>query len=184
MTSAACVTPGTAATARAAAGEMVKLCAVYEEVTVASAPAVCQDAATSPFDHRVAHHAGEGRHGEREDKGERGQRRGKGGGPGRPGEAEERGRARAARGGSQQSAQHQRVQPEHHDHRWDGHQYRRGAGVEVHARAGLHALVAEDDDARHRRGHQRRLHDQPGPGPLATGDGGRGGGADDAARPR
>ena len=49
MTSAACVTPGTAATARAAAGEMVKLCAVYEEVTVASAPAVCQDAATSPL---------------------------------------------------------------------------------------------------------------------------------------
>src|SRR6202020_3440522 len=49
MTSAACVTPGTAATARAAAGETVKLCAVYEEVTVASAPAVCQDAATSPL---------------------------------------------------------------------------------------------------------------------------------------
>ena len=49
MTSAACVTPGTAATNRAAAGEMVKLCAVYEEVTVASAPAVCQEAATSPL---------------------------------------------------------------------------------------------------------------------------------------
>ena len=49
MTSAACVTPGTSATARAAAGKMVKLCAVCEEVTVASAPAVCQDAATSPL---------------------------------------------------------------------------------------------------------------------------------------
>ena len=49
MTSAACVTPGTAAIARAAAGEMVKLLAAYEGVTVASAPAVCQDAATSPL---------------------------------------------------------------------------------------------------------------------------------------
>jgi uncharacterized membrane protein YbhN (UPF0104 family) len=46
MTSAACVTPGTAATNRAAAGEIVKLCAVYEEVTVAAAPVVGQEAAT------------------------------------------------------------------------------------------------------------------------------------------
>ena len=46
-TSAACVTPGTAATARAAAGEMAKFrLAADEEVTVASAPVACQDAAT------------------------------------------------------------------------------------------------------------------------------------------
>src|ERR1700722_17797581 len=49
MTSAARVTPGTAATARAAVGEIEKLCAVDEGVTVASAPVVCQDDATSPL---------------------------------------------------------------------------------------------------------------------------------------
>ena len=146
--------------ARAAVGAMVKFGA---GVTVASAPAVCQDAATSPLvtasrtmpakaatvSARTRANAGSAGVSAVRDARARPRNAG----------------ARLVRArGPQQSAQHQRVQPEHHDHGRDGDQQRRGAGVEVHARSGLLALVAEHDDARHRGGHQHHLDDQPAPG--------------------
>ena len=53
--------------------------------------------------------------------------------------------------------QHERVQPEHHDHRGDCDEHRGGARVEVHAGPGLQALLAEDEDAAYRRRGERHL---------------------------
>ena len=85
---------------------------------------------------------------------------------------------------AQQAAQHQRVHPQHHDHRRDGDQRGRGARVQVHPGPGLGALLPEDEDPGHRGEARGRLGDQPGRGARPGAGAADGGAAAGAATPR
>ena len=154
---AVCWTPGTAVIARCCAADNG-----FGTVITASAPACCQDCATSPrttaprtipandtsdrASTMAKQAAPSGRY------------------PRRPGQAQVRGHARPPAGDQPQRPHHQRVAPQHDDRDRDGDKHRCQAGIQV-TTSGTRLLVAQHQQTADRSENSGRLGDElPHPG--------------------